>query len=169
MHADSLTTSLELTGKVIVELFAGISPDEARRRPAPGKWSQLEVLCHLLDEERDDFRHRIALTLENPEQDWPGIDPEGWARDRKYNERDPARMREEFRDERERSIAWLRGLGSPDWNRAKAHPSAGNLTAGDLFAAWVAHDHLHLRQIVNVRIALLEADVQPYSTRYAMP
>jgi hypothetical protein len=49
------------------------------------------------------------------------------------------------------------------------HPGLGALRAGDLLAAWCAHDLLHLRQLANVRLALLEQDAAPYSLRYAAP
>lgn len=169
MNAVRLVDALESTGRAIDALTAGISGEEARRRPAPGKWSMLEVLCHLIDEERDDFRRRVQSTLEDPARDWPPIDPEGWARDRDYNQRDLAAMRAEFARERAISLAWLRGLVEPRWENTKQHPLAGALSAGDLLASWIAHDVLHLRQMTNVRLAHLAETVAPYSTRYAQP
>lgn len=167
MNVTSATQSLEASGQAILALTAKLTPEEARQRHAPGKWSQLEVLCHLLDEERLDFRRRIQLTLEDPAQDWPPNDPEGWVAARKYNEQDLAAIRSDFERERAASLAWLRGLGGVDWSLAHTHPIAGSLRVGDLLASWVAHDQAHLRQIVNVRLALLDAAVAPYSTGYA--
>jgi hypothetical protein len=129
----------------------------------------LEVLCHLIDEERDDFRLRVRLTLEDPTRDWPAIDPQGWARDRDYNQRDLAGMRAEFQRERAISLAWLRRLQEPRWERAKVHSQLGSLSAGDLLASWIAHDVLHLRQMATARLAHLGDTVAPYSTRYAQP
>lgn len=169
MNADRLFEALEGSGRAIDALMAAIPAAEARRQPAPGKWSMLEVLCHLIDEERDDFRLRVRLTLEDPSRDWPAIDPEGWARDRDYNQRDPAGMRAEFQRERAVSLAWLRGLQEPRWERTKVHPHLGALSAGDLLASWTAHDVLHLRQMAAVRLTHLEHTVAPYSTRYAQP
>ena len=164
-----LANQLEASGRILCDLFAGVDEDQARRKPAPQRWSMLEVLGHLLDEEKDDFRRRISLTLEDPRREWPPIDPEGWARERRYNERALAGSLDGFRRERAASLAWLRGLGEPDWDRGHEHPALGVLRAGDLLASWAAHDLLHVRQLSNLRPELLSAAAAPYSTRYAMP
>jgi uncharacterized damage-inducible protein DinB len=35
--------------KVLRQAVAGMSPDQVLARPVPGKWSTLEVVCHLAD------------------------------------------------------------------------------------------------------------------------
>ena len=112
-------------------------------------------------------RLRLDLTLHHPEKEWPPIDPEGWVTARKYSQKDPQRVLEDFLSERRRSIAWLDGLESPDWSIARSHPHAGSLSAGDLLASWVNHDLLHLRQIVRLQHEWVEATSKPYRTRYA--
>src|SRR5258708_3746327 len=46
----------------------GVPAALVRRRPAPGKWSILEIVCHLRDMERDAYlgRYRRILQEENP-------------------------------------------------------------------------------------------------------
>ncbi len=160
---------LETTGGVLANLYTGVDDDELRWKPAPQRWSMLEVLVHMWDEEKDDFRHRLSLTLEDPRREWPPIDPEGWVDERRYNDRDVAEALAGFRRERAASVAWLRGLAEPDWGRAHEHPAMGVLRAGDLLAAWTAHDLLHIRQIANLRLEYLGVTSAPYSARYAMP
>ena len=109
------------------------------------------------------------MTLEDPSAPWPSIDPEGWARERDYRSRLLADVVEDFRREREASLAWLRALTEADWRRAYEHPKLGVLRAGDLLAAWAAHDLLHLRQLAGIRLALVEHAAEPFTTRYAMP
>lgn len=58
-------------------LLAGVSPDQARWKPDPLQWSILEVVNHLADEEVEDFRQRLELTLRDPKAEWPPIDPQG--------------------------------------------------------------------------------------------
>ena len=169
MQLDDLVRSLEAGGAAIPALAAALSDDEARRQPAPGKWSVVEILAHLADEERDDFRRRVALTLEDSARPWPPIDPEGWARERDYRSRRLADVLADFRREREASLAWLRSLPQASLERAYEHPKLGTLRAGDLLAAWAAHDLLHLRQLAGARLALVQAAAEPFSTRYAMP
>ena len=169
MKGKWLTHQLETSGRILAAFFTDAEDDEVRWKPAPERWSMLEVLCHLRDEEKDDFRRRLSLTLEDPTRDWPPIDPEGWARERRYNERDLAESLAGFERERSASLAWLRSLDEPSWDRDHEHPALGVLRAGDLLASWAAHDVLHIRQITNLRIAYLKLQAAPYSTRYAMP
>jgi hypothetical protein len=58
-------------------------------------------------------------------------------------------------------------LDNPDLERFETHPIAGNFRAGDMLAAWVAHDILHLRQLIELKYFLLEDEIRPYSARYA--
>ena len=48
MNAVLMIAALESTGRALVALMASVSPDEARLQPASGKWSMLEILCHLI-------------------------------------------------------------------------------------------------------------------------
>ena len=69
--------------------------------------------------------------------------------------------------ERKASVEWLRSLAGVDWERTYQHPKIGPLRAGDLLAAWAAHDFLHLRQIASTRVALVQMAAGQFSTRYA--
>lgn len=167
MELAAAIASLADQAELIPALAAGVAPADARWRPAPDQWSLLEVLCHLLDEEREDFRQRLDLTLHHPAAEWPPIDPEGWVTARAYQQRDPAATLAAWRDERRRSLEWLRGLGAPDLSVARRHPAGFELRAGDLLAAWVAHDLLHARQIVEIRYALTVRAAAPFEVGYA--
>jgi hypothetical protein len=135
--------------------------------PAPGKWSLLLVVNHLADEERDDFKVRLDHTLHEPGVAWPDIDPEDWVTSRDYASQDFGESLQRFLEERDRSISWLEGLGSPDWSATYDHPAIGTLSAGDLMAAWVDHDHQHMRQVLGLLHGSLCAEVEPYGTEYA--
>jgi hypothetical protein len=154
----------ESTLKVITE---AMSAAQAVWKPCPTAWSVLEIINHMVDEERDDFRTRLKLALENPEATWPPIDPEGWARERNYNERDLKQSLSNFYNERQSSIAWLKGLDSPDWKSAGKHPKLGSMSAELVLANWLAHDLLHIRQIIGVQWAYLASTVAPISLDYA--
>jgi hypothetical protein len=150
----------------IHSLTLGISADQARWKPDPQTWSILEVVNHLFDEERLDFRVRLDLILHHPAQPWPSINPAGWVTERLYNQRDLAQSVEDFLEERRKSLAWLRGLDAPDWQVSVTAPF-GELSAGDMFTAWVAHDLLHLRQLVELHWACTLKAAQPYHVNYA--
>jgi uncharacterized damage-inducible protein DinB len=159
--------SLGKTVSQILDVTADLDDHAYRWKPATDRWSIVEVLGHLVDEEREDFRVRLAMVLENSPKSWPPIDPVGWATARSYNTRDPAAVRAAFRTERDRSLEWLAGLADAPWDNRHPHPRLGPLRAGDLLAAWAAHDLLHLRQVVNLRIGILQDETSPFSTAYA--
>lgn len=147
-------------------LTNGVLEYQARWKPGPTSWSVLEVVNHLWDEEREDFRVRIDYTLHQPGKPWPGIDPQGWVTAREYNQRELEDSLAGFLTEREASLAWLRQLSAPDWEITYEAPW-GPIKAGDIFAAWVAHDLLHMRQLVELHWAYTKAIAEPYSVEYA--
>ncbi len=166
MQFEALYLELIDSTNMIRAVLQGITQEQARIRPNPQSWSPLEVVCHLFDEEREDFREHLDFILHRHKEAWHLIDPPGWVTARKYNEQDFRAMREKFIGERSRSLDWLKGLSEADWDTSYTSPF-GTLTAGDLFGSWVAHDNLHLRQLVELRRARIENITQPYRIAYA--
>ncbi len=167
MNFESCQIQLRQNGELIREIVAGISPQQARLKPSPEEWSVLEVVNHLYDEEREDFRQRLDYLLHRPGEEWPPIDPQGWVTSRSYNDRELAGSLQNFLDERQKSLAWLADLDEPNLEAFEMHPVAGKFHAGDMLAAWVAHDLLHLRQLIELKYFLATEMVRPYSPRYA--
>lgn len=152
--------------KRIKALVAGVSQAEARFKPSVKSWSMLEVVNHLVDEERLDFRLRLDLLLHHPEKNWPPITPTAWVNQHRYNTRNLQISLANYLRERRHSARWLRSLGKVDWNVRRTHHGR-SLRAGDLFAAWVAHDGLHIRQLNELHRSLLERAAKPYRVGYA--
>ena len=167
MDLASYASRLEAGAGAIEALVRGVDDAQARWKPAPEKWSIVEVVNHLYDEEREDFRQRLDFTLHRPGEPWPPVDPEGWVAARRYAERELRPSLDAFLEERRRSVEWLRGLESPDWTLAWEHPRAGRLTAGDLLASWIAHDLLHVRQLARLHYQYVESISRPHSVEYA--
>lgn len=158
-------TQLEAQGRSLLQLVDGLTPAQARWKPKPSSWSVLEVLNHLIDEEREDFPARLRIVLADTDARWAPIAPQAWVKQRGYNRRDLADSIATFRAERERSLAWLRGLPARTaWRRRYRY---GKLTAGDLLVAWTAHDVLHIRQLAELRYALIARNGEPYTPAYA--
>src|SRR4051812_15258871 len=116
MEFERLYQDLAHGADIIRVLVFGVTQAEAQVKPTPETWSILEVICHLIDEERDDFRLRVDLTLNRPGETWPPIHPGAWVTERKYNERDLEQSLSEFLAERGKSLVFLKGLASSDWN-----------------------------------------------------
>jgi hypothetical protein len=158
---------LNRNAQAITALVEGVDAEQARWKPGPDKWSILEVVNHLIDEERADFRTRLNLVLHHPERPWPAIDPAAWARDRDYNQRDLGESLANFQRERRASIEWLEGLTDPQWDNQYVHPTQGAIPAGSLMVSWMAHDLLHIRQLTRLQWRYLSQSAKPYSTSYA--
>jgi len=169
MDAARLIYSLERTTEALSALLVGLPAAEAAWRPEPAAWSIVEIAGHLLDEERLDFRPRLASTLKDPGVAWPAIDPEASVKEHGYAARDLDEVWSAFLEERRDSLAWLRGLEVVDWTATYSHRELGPLAAGDLLTSWAAHDILHLRQITSRLFRLLEAAAAPHTPGYAGP
>jgi hypothetical protein len=140
---------------VLAALVSDIDPAVLRERPERKRWSVLEVLAHLRDEEVEDFRTRAQAVAEGRpiERD---IKPEAWVVERDYNGQDPGRVLGQLIVEREASCRWLRSLPRKALAKAIEHPKLGRMRCADFIAAWRMHDLLHLRQIATA-LARVEA------------
>lgn len=165
MDVPFLFESLRAFPPALAAAAAGIDDERARQRPAEGAWAPVEIVRHLLDEERRDFLPRIERTLAG--EAWEPIDPEGWAAGGAYLADSLAAALRDLEQERARSLARLGALTDAAWSRAHDHALLGTLTAGDLLASWAAHDALHLAQLARARVALVAAAARPHGVRYA--
>lgn len=161
MDVTPFVRALRRNAGVLAAIVDDVDDGLARWKPEPDRWSILEVVCHLADEESRDFRTRVDLTLHRPGEAWPAIDPVRWATDERYAERVLQDETRRFLDERRKSVAWLEDLTEPDWSRSYEHPAMGTLRASDLMASWVAHDLIHIRQINRLHRQYLEAVEAP--------
>ena len=168
MNLDYFINRFSKNRPVFEGLVRGLSLEQAKWKPSPDKWSILEVVNHLYDEEREDFRQRVELVLSDPTQPWPPIDPRTWVTSRAYNDREVDLSLDNFFSEREKSLLWLRSLADPNWQNSNTGPN-GILTAGDLLASWLAHDYLHIRQISRLHWQYVGAIADPYQTAYGGP
>jgi hypothetical protein len=166
MDFEALYQELANSTKMIRALLRSITHEEAQIKPAPDAWSILEVVCHLYDEEREDFREHLDFILHRQNEEWHRIDPQSWIQARKYNERDFVAMQDEFFAERQRSLEWLTEMSSSDWDTTYTS-EYGSMSAAEMFCSWVAHDNLHIRQLVELRHSHIERITNPYSIEYA--
>ena len=167
MDFPKLIDSLERFGTLLPVVIADVRPADARWRPESGGWSVLEIVCHLADEEVEDFRRRLRLTLENPTTAWPPIDPEGVSIERKYNETGHGKSPGKIRCgtsvvDRVATFDQKPQLGTA----RNVHPKFGPIRAGEVMVSWAAHDQLHLRQIAKRLFQMNVRDGAPYSTDY---
>jgi len=163
----NVAARLEAGARALDALVGNVDPELARFRTFPGKWSIVEIVGHLYDEEKLDFRVRIDFMLHRPGERWPAIDPEGRVREENYQDRALDVVLAAFMEERRHSLVWLAGLRDADWSSAHRHDTLGEFTAASMLAAWAAHDLLHLRQIECVLHAHLAGLTRPNRLDYA--
>ena len=163
----AIVARMRVNRHVVTALCADVDAVQAMWRPTPEAWSLLEVICHLRDEECEDFRVRVDLTLHSPAVEWPAIRPTEWGNERGYRARVLPQELNRWLAEREASTAWLLGLQEPDWSASRVAPGGGVMRAGDLLAAWLAHDFLHIRQLAELQHAWLVQQTAPYECDYA--
>lgn len=145
-----------------------LEPAEWRTRPAPSEWAPVEIVCHLRDEEAEDFGARLRVILAGESRFTP-IEPERWAEERRYREADPREAVAELRARRGHTLEWLRPLGPEGLGASVAHAGVGRLSGLDLLVAWVAHDRLHLAQLAHTLVRLWADRWAPLRADYAGP
>ena len=156
MEHDRIIEDLSRNREVIGSLLTGLSVADYTWKPQADKWNLLEIICHLYDEEREDFRARTKSVLESAGMPLMPIDPVGWVATRNYQAQDFERMIGKWATERTVSIDWLRSLVHPAWENVHHHPKLGAISAGTFLSNWLAHDYLHIRQIARLKYQHLQ-------------
>jgi hypothetical protein len=156
MKKNNVIKEFSNNGKVFAELLAATDAMEILYRPAPEKWNLLEIACHLLDEERLDFRARMKHVMDNPDREMEPIDPQGWVNSHKYSERDYETVVKDFLNERISSVQWFDTISEEDLEKKMEHKVFGTVTVKHFLLNLLAHDYLHIRQIVALKYSFLK-------------
>lgn len=153
---------------VLDALLNDLDASAWRARPAAAEWAPVEIVCHLRDEEVEDFGARLQVVLDGGRRFTP-IDPERWATERRYLEDDGPRAFAAFRERRAASLGWLATVTPPRLTTVVPHPRTGGLSGLDILAAWVEHDRLHLTQLGATLARLWATRWTALHTEYAGP
>jgi hypothetical protein len=169
MNMQFFITRFRANAEAFERMLRGMDGEHATWTPEPGKWSVRDVVCHLVDEERFDFRVRLDYTLHKPGEAWPGFDPIAWVTEHDYAGKNLDEQLRVFLAERAKSIEWLGTLADPDLSMSYRHARLGVITAGSMLGSWLAHDYLHMRQISRLNYQYLAQWVAPHELNYAGP
>jgi hypothetical protein len=123
-----------LSEKLPVELLS--------QAPAPGQWSALECLQHLIDTEKV-FRFRLQCLLEG--KDFPVFDPDKQGAE-PSTQPPPQDLAAEFARLRAESLQALSRIQFSDFGRKARHQELGIVTMGEMVHEWAAHDLNHTVQ-----------------------
>lgn len=145
---------------IFKNLFKGEDEDLFLWKQTPEKWCLLEIICHLYDEEREDFRYRTKWVIERPNEIPPPFNPIDWVTEHNYIQQDYSDMIEKFMHEREQSVEWLKSLNNVNWNNFFEHPKLGKMSAKYFLNNWLAHDYLHIRQIIKLKFDFFNKKIE---------
>jgi hypothetical protein len=141
---------LRETPKALAALLRGVSGEALRRKPAPEKWSMLELACHLRDVEGF-FVERYGKIANHDRPQLGMINQDELAAKLRYNEDDPRLVLKEFQSLRAESLAILGALAYQSWQRVGVHPKRGDVSIAWTAEHQVEHDANHLGQIRALR------------------
>jgi uncharacterized damage-inducible protein DinB len=118
-----------------------------------GRWSTLEVVCHLADCEQF-FADRMKRTIAMDRPLLIGADGFRYPGPLHYHERDVEEEIELIRITRGQMARILRLVGDGAWSRMAVHSETGLVTLRQLVLHAVRHQEHHLRFVVEKRRAL---------------
>jgi hypothetical protein len=137
------------TARHLEQLSVALGPVRMHESPAPGKWSPLEILCHLADCELV-FAYRIRQALAQDHHVVQPFDQDLWARNYAAYDAEAAMMT--FSCVRKWNLMLLRGLPADAMTRQLTHPERGEMTFRVLIETMAGHDLNHLAQLEAIAV-----------------
>jgi uncharacterized damage-inducible protein DinB len=119
-------------------------------RPIPGKWSTLEVVCHLVDSEQA-WCHRLKRVIVEDRPLIIGYDESRFTAGLSYHEHDLAEELDLLDRMRKQMARILRGLPATAWSRTCVHSERGLMTLDEMLHTEVQHIPHHVAHILEKR------------------
>lgn len=153
MSLQELIDAYAASPKLLRESVAGMSDEQLKARPVAGRWSTLEVVCHLADSDAV-YAERMKRVIAEDEPTLRSMDPDVWQPRLAYHRRiaeDEIRLLELTRGQMERI---LRSLTPADFQRKGHHTEDGPLTLQELLRRITEHIPHHVQFIREKRAGL---------------
>ena len=130
---------------------SGLPAETLRYKPAPDKWSILEILGHLADVEIM-YGHRIRQMLADEKPVIAPIDQNAWAANLGYMETPAPEMIALFGVNRHHNLRILRRVKAQDLNKSAYHPELKrDVQLSEMVEKLDSHTQNHLRQIETIK------------------
>jgi hypothetical protein len=140
---------LAATPKKLDRLVAHASAAKLRKRPAPDKWSVIEILAHLADVEIV-IGWRVRSILGAPGTAVQAYDQDAWAKAGHYAQRNPRECLAQIRAVRAANLALYKSLSPEQWKHYGMHAERGQETVEQIVRLVAGHDLNHLRQLEGI-------------------
>ena len=132
---------------------AGITVEQLRSRPVAGKWSTLEVVCHIADCEQF-FADRMKRTLAMARPLLIGADGFRYPEPLHYQEHDLEQELDLVGATRRQTAHTLRLVAPDAWQRPAVHSETALVTLRQLLLHAINHLSHHLRFVAEKREAM---------------
>ena len=143
-----------LSGPALLrKAVVGMTSEQLVARPIPGKWSTLEVICHLADFEIV-FADRIKRIIAEDEPALLSSDPDEFAARLAYHQRNPEEELLLIALIRQQVARILRTLKPEDIQRRGIHSEYGPIILDAMIERITEHIPHHLRFVEEKRKAL---------------
>ncbi|MGB6482448.1 MAG: DinB family protein [Candidatus Acidiferrales bacterium] len=121
-----------------------LGPERVEQKPAPGKWSAREIICHLADCEIV-FAYRLRQTLAEDRHVIQPFDQDKWAA--VYAAYDAPAALAVFSSLRRWNILFIHAAPAEAFTKRVTHPERGELTFKELVETMGGHDLNHVKQL----------------------
>ncbi|MGE5207563.1 MAG: DinB family protein [Chlamydiota bacterium] len=133
----------------IASLMEEAAPAKLKQPPAPEKWSVLQIIAHLAEDElASSWRYRQMLEHEGREL--TAFDQDLWARLGDYKSWEPKDALAMFCLLRQANLRMFARLTPQQWERYGIHTERGKVTMRELCRHMAAHDINHIEQIRKI-------------------
>ncbi len=155
-HRDVLTeliASYRQGPAVLRRAVDGMTGDQLRARPVPGRWGTLEVVCHIADMEIV-YAERIRRIVAEEQPILFDADPDRFASGLCYHDRVLETELEPIDAIRRQTAILLEALPEDTWERTGRHSVTGPVTLRQIVENITAHIPHHVTFIYEKRRAL---------------
>jgi uncharacterized damage-inducible protein DinB len=135
------------------QAVADMSAAQLEARPVVGKWSTLEVVCHLVDSEQA-WCHRMKRVIAEERPLLIGYDESRFTATLIYHQHDLNTELMLMEGMRAQMALVLRALPEAAWARSGVHSERGLITLEEMLQAEVEHVPHHVAHIMEKRRAL---------------
>lgn len=139
--------------KLLRDAVAGMTPEQLRARPVAGKWSTLELVCHIADFEPV-YADRIKRIIVETEPTMFGGDPDQFAARLNYHERDLETELAMIDAVRKHVVSVLKSQPPEAYARVGRHSTDGPLTLETILKRISNHIQHHLPFLKEKKAAL---------------
>lgn len=141
----------EKSPKEIAAAVSGLPPQVLRYKPAPDKWSILEILGHLADIEIV-YAYRLRQMLADKKPVIAPMDQDEWAKNLGYMDTPAPELVALYGLNRHHNLRLLRHLKPADLEKSAFHPEYQQaMTVAMLVEKMAGHGTNHLQQIERLK------------------